>query len=136
MLVVPAPNSQAATATVAWTLPEGIWWKVRQIRTNLDATNATAAVDVNTTANKTGFPSFKVGLETTLAALTFDGVVTFGVSLVPYQSVPVGTVNAPLPDVWLPPGTVITLTATTTAGFNVLQSCILTCEGGELVQDE
>ena len=136
MLVVPAPNSQAATATAVWTLPEGIWWKVRQVRTNLDATNATAAVDVNVIATKTGFPGYKVGLATTLAALTFDGIITFGVSLVAYQSVPVGTVNAALPDVWLPPGTIVTLTATTGAGFNVLQQCIITCEGGELVADE
>jgi hypothetical protein len=135
MLVQAAPNAQAASAQVTWLLPDGVWWKLKQVRTNLDATNATLPVDVNVVATKTGIPSFKIGLATPLAALTFDGQVTFADQMPAQQSNPVGTVTAPLPDVWLPPGTSIQLNAVTAAGFAVLQQCVLTAEGAELVAD-
>jgi hypothetical protein len=136
MFCTPAADSQAASAQCQWILPEGIWWRLTQVRTSLDATNATAVIDVDVAANKSGFAGYRVGLATQLAPLTFDGTVTFAVGLVAYQSIPVDCINAALPDVWLPPGTVIQLSARTVAGFNVLQNSVLTAEGAELVVNQ
>jgi len=134
MLAQKVANQQGTTTVQSWVLPQGLWWKVNTVSVQLDATNATTAIPVSLEATNPAFASVIAVPLTTILPLTFDGVVVIGRGLDTKNNLTAFNVTAPWPDMWLAPGTTVTLRIGTVVGFVVAQNTTLWAEGAELVQ--
>lgn len=134
LLAQKGPDANAQTATVTWTLPQGIWWKVTGLFANLDATNATAATVLQARYADTAFGDVVINADDNIIPLLFDGPVSLALGLPKVTGATQPTIMAPLPDIIIPPGSRVTLTAFAGAGFNVITSAFMTAEGYEVAR--
>lgn len=110
LLLQEATPLNQATASATWTVPQGQWWKPLSITSGVENLAAAAPTSVAVFFNL-GNPAMTIAaLETDLVAGLFDGVVTFAIGAASFtRNVVPFLASAPLPDIWLPPGSVIVL---------------------------
>lgn len=125
LILVTAPPRTSVAPVAQFRLPAGAWWKINTVQCLLDSTASLFAVTYSVSAvYNAQLLWFMTGLNQ-LAPGAFAGNVLFGRGIAPQENVAQGMVAGQLPDVWLPPETVVNLGFSGVAGNQILTEAFL-----------
>lgn len=116
LLLLRADDRTAVSPTATMQLPAGNWWKLDTVSMLLDATAAGFPVTYAISANYNAQILFRcVGLNQ-IPAGTFAGNILWGRQMTPQENVNEALLVGQLPDLWLPPSTVLSVSLQGIAG--------------------
>ncbi|TXH51709.1 MAG: hypothetical protein E6Q97_17785 [Desulfurellales bacterium] len=120
-----ASDLVSANPIATFQLPAGNWWKVQLLHAQLDATAGVGDVVYSARAVSSGVQLFFVTGLFAFTAGAFEGGLTFGLGLEPMDASTDDCLVGNLPDVYLPPGTSVSLEAIVGGGTLELANPII-----------